>query len=333
MADNILEVKHLRTHFIMEGGQQVRAVDDLSYEVERGEFCAIIGESGSGKSVSALSVMRLIPYPPGLILDGEVIFDGKDLMKVTDDEMEDIRGSEISMIFQEASAALNPVMTIGDQIAEALMTHTNMGDKEAHDKAIELLKMVDIPNPEQRVKQYPFEFSGGMQQRAMIAMAMSCKPKILFCDEPTTALDVTVQAQVLEQINHLRETTGTTIILITHNLGVVARYADSVKIMYGGKIVEEGETNEIFHHPHHPYTSGLIKAVPRLDKDGETLFTIEGEPPNMALIPPDSCAFAPRCAFCDEICRTKRPESVQVGEGRHTCACHHMKDFGKEALA
>ena len=332
MADNILEVKHLRTHFIGEDGIQVRAVDDMSYTVERGEFCAIIGESGSGKSVSALSVMRLIPYPPGLILQGEVMFDGKDLMKVSDQEMEEIRGRDISMIFQEASAALNPVMTIGDQIAEALTTHTNMGDKEAHDKAIELLKMVDIPNPEERVKQYPFEFSGGMQQRAMIAMAMSCKPKILFCDKPTTALDVTVQAQVLEQINHLRETTGTTIILITHNLGVVARYADSVKIMYGGKIVEEGDTTEIFHHPHHPYTSGLIKAVPRLDREGETLYTIEGEPPNMATISPQSCAFADRCQYCDEVCRTKRPELTQVGEGRHTCACHHMQDFGKEEL-
>lgn len=333
MADNILEVKHLRTHFIMEGGKQVRAVDDLSYSVERGEFCAIIGESGSGKSVSALSVLRLIPYPPGLILGGEVLFDGKDLMKLSDLEMESLRGKEISMIFQEASAALNPVMTIGDQIAEALTTHTGMSDKEAHDEAIEMLRMVDIPNPESRVKQYPFEFSGGMQQRAMIAMAMSCKPKILICDEPTTALDVTVQAQVLEQINHLRRQFGTTVILITHNLGVVARYADSVKIMYGGKIVEEGETTEIFHHPHHPYTMGLIKAVPRLDRESEQLWTIEGEPPDMSAIPPDSCAFAARCPYADEKCRTCRPELEQVGEARHTCACFHQDrvlDFGKE---
>ena len=330
MAEKILEVKHLRTHFIGEGGLQVRAVDDLSYDVEKGEFCAIIGESGSGKSVSALSILRLIPWPPGLILDGEVLFDGNDLLKLSDSEMEAIRGKDIAMIFQEASAALNPVITIGDQIAEALTTHTDMSNKEAHDRAIELLRMVDIPNPEQRVKQYPFEFSGGMQQRAMIAMAMSCKPKILICDEPTTALDVTVQAQVLEQIEHLRKTTGTTVILITHNLGVVARYADSVKIMYGGKIVEEGETNEIFHNPHHPYTMGLIKAVPRLDRDDETLFTIEGEPPNMAFIPPNSCAFSERCSYCEDICRTSRPELIQVDGKRHTCACHRMKEIAQE---
>lgn len=327
MSEKILEVKHLRTHFVGDRGVQVRAVDDLSFSVEKGEFCAIIGESGSGKSVSALSVMRLIPWPPGLVLEGEIMYEGKDLMNVSDSEMEKIRGKDISMIFQEASAALNPVITVGDQIAEALVTHMSIGRKEAKDKAVELLRMMDIPNPEQRAKQYPFEFSGGMQQRAMIAMAMSCNPKILFCDEPTTALDVTVQAQVLEQIDHLRRTKDTTIILITHNLGVVARYADSVKIMYGGKIVEEGSTRDVFYHPHHPYTAGLLKAVPRLDVEGETLFTIEGEPPNMAQIPPDSCAFAPRCTHCTEECKTKRPDHVSVGSEGHMCSCHHMRDF------
>ena len=324
MGDKILEVKHLRTHFIQKNGRQTRAVDDLSYSVERGEFTAIIGESGSGKTVSVLSLMRLVPYPPGLILDGEVLFEGRDLMQISDGEMEKVRGREISMIFQEASAALNPVLTIGEQISEAITTHIPMGKKEAWERAIELLRMVDIPNPEERVKQYPFEFSGGMQQRAMIAMAMSCDPKIMICDEPTTALDVTVQAQVLEQIDHLRKKTGTTIILITHNLGVVARYADSVKIMYGGRIVEEGKTDDIFHNPHHPYTEGLIRAVPRLDREADILWTIEGEPPDMSLIPPDSCAFADRCPYADERCRRERPELEAVGE-EHRCACFHKE--------
>ena len=323
MDDNILEVRHLRTHFIGKRGRQVRAVDDLSYSVRRGEFTAIIGESGSGKSVSALSLLRLIPYPPGLILGGEVIFDGRDLMALSDAEMESVRGQEIGMIFQEPATALNPVLTIGEQIKEAIQTHLRMDDRAAWERAIELLRMVDIPNPEERVKQYPFEFSGGMQQRAMIAMAMSCGPKLLICDEPTTALDVTVQAQVLDQIDHLRRQTGTTIILITHNLGVVARYADSVKIMYGGRIVEQGRTEDIFHHARHPYTAGLIRAVPRLDRDEGQLYSIEGEPPDMSKVPYQSCAFAARCPYADERCRTERPELTAMGSEEHGCACFH----------
>ena len=322
MNDNILEVRDLRTHFIGKNGKQVRAVDGLSYTVKRGEFTAIIGESGSGKTVGVLSLMRLIPYPPGLILGGEVIFDGRDLMQLSDGEMEKLRGKEISMIFQEASAALNPVLTIGEQITEAITTHIKMGKQEAWEKAVSLLRMVDIPNPEERVKQYPFEFSGGMQQRAMIAMAMSCGPKLLICDEPTTALDVTVQAQVLEQIDHLRRQTGTTVILITHNLGVVARHADSVKIMYGGKIVEEGPTEEIFADPHHPYTVGLIRAVPRLDRDTGRLYAIEGEPPDMSAVPVNSCAFAARCPCADERCGSERP-AMETVSGEHRCACFH----------
>ena len=329
MGDKILEVRHLRTHFIQKNGRQLRAVDDLSYSVERGEFCAIIGESGSGKTVSALSLLRLIPYPPGLILDGEALFEGRDLMRLSDAQMENIRGREISMIFQEPASALNPVLSIGEQISEAILTHIPMTKQEAWERAVELLRMVDIPNPEERVKQYPFEFSGGMQQRAMIAMAMSCDPKILICDEPTTALDVTVQAQVLEQINHLRQQSGATVILITHNLGVVARYADSVKIMYGGRIVEEGTTDEIFRNARHPYTEGLIRAVPRLDRESDSLWTIEGEPPDMSALPPASCAFAERCAFADERCRRERPELESVsGSAAHRCACFHP--LGKE---
>ena len=330
MSETILEVKHLKTYFF-NGSSVLRASDDLSYSVKKGECVAIVGESGSGKSVSALSVMRLIPYPPGLTLDGEILFHGKDLLKLSDEEMGQIRGSKISMIFQEPSTALNPVMTIGAQICESLMIHQHMRKKDARKRAVELLAAVNIPNPEQRVKQYPFEFSGGMQQRAMIAMAMSCNPELLIADEPTTALDVTVQAQVLEQLNKLREDMGTALIIITHNLGVVARYADSVKIVYGGKIVEEGNTYDVFEHPHHPYTIGLINAVPRLDLPrSHGLHTIEGEPPDMSTIPVDSCAFAGRCKYATEECRTKRPPLEHL-EGEHYCACFHMDAAVKEA--
>ena len=320
MNDNILEVRHLKTSFLTESGE-LRAVDDLSYSVRRGEFCAIIGESGSGKSVSALSVMRLISYPPGFIKGGEIIFDGKDLMDVSDREMESIRGSEIAMIFQEPGTALNPVMTIGAQIEENILLHSKCTREEARKQAVELLAMVDIPNPETRAKDYPHQFSGGMKQRAMIAMAMSCKPKLLFADEPTTALDVTVQAQVLEQLNAMRTKLGTSLVLITHNLGVVARYADSVKIMYGGRIVESGPTDEIFENPAHPYTMGLIRAVPRLDLPrSHGLYTIEGEPPDMSRVPADCCPFHYRCPYAAEECATRRPPEEEVAEG-HVCAC------------
>ncbi len=249
---------------------------------------------------------------------------------MSDQEMRQIRGSKISMIFQEASTALDPVMTIGNQIAEALRIHKGMKKKEALEKAVELLRRVDIPNPEQRVKQYPHEFSGGMQQRAMIAMAMSCQPDVLVADEPTTALDVTVQAQVLEQLNQLRADFGTALIIITHNLGVVARYADTVKIMYGGKIVEEGATLDIFRRPHHPYTLGLIHAVPRLDLPrSHGLHTIPGEPPDMSKVPPNCCAFHARCKYATEACRTRRPVLEEVAP-EHRCACFHMDELDAE---
>lgn len=332
MSETILEVKHLKTYFF-NGSSVLRASDDLSYSVKKGECVAIVGESGSGKSVSALSVMRLIPYPPGLTLDGEILFHGKDLLKLSDEEMGQIRGSKISMIFQEPSTALNPVMTIGAQICESLMIHQHMRKKDAMKRAVELLAAVNIPNPEQRVKQYPFEFSGGMQQRAMIAMAMSCDPEILIADEPTTALDVTVQAQVLEQLNKLRKESNTALIIITHNLGVVARYADTVKIMYGGKIVESGTPFDIFENPQHPYTIGLVRAVPRLDLPrSHGLHTIPGEPPDMSRIPEQSCAFAGRCPHATQECHTKRPPFVSVGEG-HECACFHMDETKAEREA
>lgn len=329
----ILDVQHLRTSFLSGKHNEIelRASDDLSYQVHKGEFVAIIGESGSGKSVSALSVMELIPYPPGLILGEKILFHGENILEMSNKEIQALRGSKISMIFQEPSTALNPVVKIGKQICEAIRLHDKkVTKKQAMDRAIELLRMVNIPNPEVRAKQYPFELSGGMQQRAMIAMAMSCNPEILICDEPTTALDVTVQAQVLEQLNNLRKEYGTALILITHNLGVVARYADSVKIMYGGKIVEEGSPDDIFSNPHHPYTLGLIRAVPRLDLPRSYgLNTIEGEPPDMSKIQPNSCAFAKRCKYATEECFQQRPEPKEINPG-HFCSCFHEDQTEKE---
>ena len=325
MAEKILEVKHLCTSFIQEDGSELRAVDDLSYEVHEGECVAIIGESGSGKSVSALSILRLIPYPPGIIKSGQILYRGEDLMEKSDAQMEKIRGKNISMIFQEPSTSLNPVMTIGNQIMENILIHSDATREQARERAKELLEMVDIPNPDVRLKDYPYQFSGGMQQRAMIAMGMSCSPDILICDEPTTALDVTVQAQVLEQLNGLRSKYGTAIIIITHNLGIVARYADTVKIMYGGRVIESGTADDVFERPCHPYTIGLIRAVPRLDLPRcRGLHTIEGEPPNMAKISPGCCPFHLRCKYADDRCRNERPEAGPVGGG-HMCACHHME--------
>ncbi|MCD8145103.1 MAG: ABC transporter ATP-binding protein [Oscillospiraceae bacterium] len=331
----VLEVQNLKTYFY-NNGRELRAVDDLSYKVHKGECVAIIGESGSGKTVSALSILRLISYPPGLVMGGKILFEGKDLLEMEDSEYRQIRGSDISMIFQEPSAALNPVDTIGNQIVENILLHTDMTKEQARARAIELLAEVGIPNAEERVKQYPFEFSGGMQQRAMIAMAMSCNPKVLIADEPTTALDVTVQAQVLEQLNKLRQDHNMALIIITHNLGVVARYADSVKIMYGGKIVEAGTVEDVFLRPAHPYTLGLIRAVPRLDLPrSHGLYTIEGEPPDMSKIAPNCCAFHTRCKYADEKCRTCRPQLEAVGEG-HLCACWHkdmLEEERKEVLS
>ena len=325
----VLEVRNLRTYFYTNG-TELRAVDGLSYTLHKGECMAIIGESGSGKTVSALSLLRLVPYPPGLIMGGEIILNGQNLMELSDEEIKHIRGKDISMIFQEPSAALTPVITIGRQIAESIMLHKGLNKEQALHEAAGLLAKVGIPNPEQRIKEYPHQFSGGMQQRAMIAMAMSCQPDVLVADEPTTALDVTVQAQVLEQLNQLRKDFGTALIIITHNLGVVARYADSVKIMYGGKIVEEGSTEDIFRRPHHPYTLGLIHAVPRLDLPrSHGLHTIPGEPPDMSRIPPNCCAFHTRCRYATEACRNQRPVLEEVGTG-HKCACFHMDELEEE---
>jgi oligopeptide/dipeptide ABC transporter ATP-binding protein len=320
VSDILLQIQNLKT-FFFDKSTELRAVDDLSLTVRKGECAAIIGESGSGKTVTALSVLRLIPFPPGLIMGGSILFQGEDILGMDQERLRKLRGSSISMIFQEASVALNPVMTIGKQISEPLRFHKGMKKKEAYERATELLDMVGISNAKERMGQFPHEFSGGMQQRAMIAMAMSCEPKLLIADEPTTALDVTIQAQVLEKLNILRKDRRTTLIIITHNLGIVARYADSVKIMYGGKIVEEGTPQDIFENPHHPYTLGLVRAVPRLDLPrSHGLYAIPGEPPVMSRVQPDSCAFSGRCAYAEDVCAKRRPPLEAIEPG-HLCAC------------
>lgn len=327
MEEAILEVKNLKTYFYNDG-KELRASDDLSYQVHKGECVAIIGESGSGKTVEALSILRLIPYPPGLIVDGQILFHGQDLLQMSDQEMRQIRGSKISMIFQEASTALDPVMTIGNQIAEALRIHKGMKKKEALEKAVELLRRVDIPNPEQRVKQYPHEFSGGMQQRAMIAMAMSCQPKVLIADEPTTALDVTIQAQIFELMQDLKNNNDAAILLITHDMGVVAELADNVAVMYMGNIVESGDARAVLTRSAHPYTRALLKSIPVLGRGKkQELEPIKGSTPD-PYDRPKGCQFAPRCGYATEQCMQEMPPETEIGPG-HFCRCFHNL-MGKE---
>jgi oligopeptide transport system ATP-binding protein len=324
VAEKILEVKDLKTYFYVEDGE-LRAVDGLSYHVDKGQCVAIVGESACGKSVSALSIMRLIPYPPGLIVGGKVIFKGKDILKASEAEMRHIRGNHIAMVFQEPTTSLNPVLTIKRQLSESLELHRKIDKKAAGEEALELLKLVGIPNPERRLEDYPHQFSGGMQQRIMIAMALSCSPDLLIADEPTTSVDVTVQAQLLELIDNLRTQFGMAVIIITHNLGIVARYAEKVVVMYAGRLVEGGPTDAIYNKPRHPYTIGLIASVPRLDLPRKrSLKVIEGLPPNLARLPVDCCAFNTRCKFAIQKCRKQRPELEEVEPG-HTIACfrHH----------
>lgn len=329
MAENVLEVKDLKTYFYVGDGE-LRAVDGLTYNVERGQCLAIVGESACGKSVSALSIMRLIPYPPGLIVGGEILFEGKDILKLNEEEMRNIRGNRIAMIFQEPTTSLNPVLSIKRQLTESLELHRGLTGVKAKEEAINLLKLVGIPNPEKRVEDYPYQFSGGMQQRIMIAMALSCNPALLIADEPTTSLDVTVQAQLLEVINNLRDQFGTSVIIITHNLGVVARYADRVQVMYAGRLVESGKTEDIYSDPRHPYTIGLIRSVPRLDRPRRSsLNTIQGLPPNLARLPRTICAFNERCQYAIKRCKEERPELEEMGPG-HLAACfrsHEIKQL------
>jgi len=326
--EKVLEVKDLRTYFYTEDGE-VRAVDGLRYDVKKGESVGLVGESACGKSVSALSIMRLIPYPPGIIVGGEIIFKGQDLLKVSEDEMRHIRGNRIAMIFQEPMTSLNPVLTIRRQISESLELHRKMHKKTAAEEAVKLLQLVGMPDAESRVGDYPYQFSGGMQQRIMIAMALSCNPELLIADEPTTSVDVTVQAQLLELIDNLRSQFGTSVIIITHNLGVVARYADRVNVMYAGRLVETAPTDVLYGEPKHPYTLGLLASVPRLDLARKRkLSVIDGLPPNLARVP-KGCAFCPRCYLAIDRCREERPGLEEVGEDHYT-ACFRSGEVQKD---
>jgi len=314
----ILKVENLVTKFHTKEGV-VNAVNGVDFELEKGEVVALVGESGSGKSVTSLSIMGLIPKPPGEIASGKILFNGEDLLNKTTREMQDIRGNEISMIFQEPMTSLNPVFTIGKQISESLIRHRNMKKKEAMVKTIEMLEAVGIPSPNERIKQYPHQLSGGMRQRIMIAIALICEPNLLIADEPTTALDVTIQAQILELMMKLKKDFKTSILLITHDLGVVAEVADKVVVMYCGRVVETGTVNELFENPLHPYTYGLIESIPKIDSEVDRLFMIEGNVPN-PLNMPSGCPFESRCNRKLSICSKKLPE-INVVDGRKI-RCH-----------
>jgi len=315
----LLEVRNLRTQFFTPEGV-VRAVDGVSFDIQEGETVALVGESGCGKSVSALSIMGLIPNPPGRIVEGEIQFRGRDLRVLDAEGMRKIRGKEIAMIFQEPMTSLNPVLTIGRQLTEALEMHLQMKPQEAGNRAMEFLKLVGIPDPRRRLSQYPHQFSGGMRQRVMIAMALCCEPRLILADEPTTALDVTIQAQILELLKDTCRRLHVAIIIITHNLGVVARYADRVNVMYAGKIVETGSSRGIYQSPRHPYTLGLLHSVPRLDQPRKAkLDPIEGQPPDLADLPA-GCSFQPRCKFAVVKCNQETPSLCEVGEN-HWSAC------------
>lgn len=328
MTQKLLSVKDLKTYFYTDDGV-IPAVDGVSFDLDRGGTIGIVGESGCGKSVTSLSIMGLVPQPPGKIEGGVIEFEGKNLLDLSEAEMRNIRGNDISMIFQEPMTSLNPVFTVGNQIAEAIILHQNVDKATAREKAIEMLRLVGIPSPEQRVDDYPHQMSGGMRQRVMIAMALSCNPKLLIADEPTTALDVTIQAQILDLMRELREELGTAIMMITHDLGVIAELVEKVVVMYTGKIVEAADTHTIFKNPKHPYTVGLLASIPRLDGDGSRLQAIPGSVP----IPgefPKGCGFHPRCAFATDLCVRKRPPAFDLGNG-HEVACWKVVDYDESA--
>ncbi len=315
----LLEVKNLKTQFFTQDGV-VHAVNGISYSVDKGETVAIVGESGSGKSVGVMSLIRLIPQPPGKIVDGEVWFDNQDLLKLSEDQLREIRGHRIAMIFQDPMTSLNPVLTIGRQITEALELHLKMNREQARKRAVQLLELVGIPGAEARLDDYPHQFSGGMRQRVMIAMGLSCDPQLLIADEPTTALDVTIQAQIVDLVTRLKEELGMAIIWITHDLGVVAGMAERVLVMYAGFIVEEAPVEQIYANPRHPYTLGLLRSIPRLDLGRQKrLIPIEGLPPDLLELP-NRCPFAPRCAFAVEKCWQENPPLMEVGPN-HRAAC------------
>ncbi|HSQ21361.1 MAG TPA: ABC transporter ATP-binding protein [Coriobacteriia bacterium] len=316
----LLEVKGLKTHFYTRDGV-VKAVDGVTFSLDTGKTLAIVGESGSGKSVTALSLMRLIPDPPGKIVEGSIDFRGESVLAMPDDKVRELRGNRIAMIFQDPMTSLNPVYRVGHQIAEALRLHKDMDRKAAEARAVEMLDLVGIPNAAERARDYPHQFSGGMRQRAMIAMALACDPDILIADEPSTALDVTIQAQILELMIELQQRTGAAIIMITHDLGVVADMANDVMVMYAGKQVEYGTAEEVFYEPQHPYTWGLLDSLPRHDIDEKgTLLPIEGQPPSLIDVP-TGCSFHPRCPYAQDVCKVKTPELRDI-KGGHLAACH-----------
>lgn len=319
----ILEVKDLRTYFRTDEGL-VKAVDGVSFTLDDGETLGIVGESGSGKSVTNLSILRLLPQPPAINAGGQILYRGRDILKMNESELRDIRGNKISMIFQDPMTSLNPYMRVTHQIEETLILHQGLNQKQAAEKAVELLAQVGIPDPRVRARQYPHQFSGGMRQRVMIAMALSCRPDILIADEPTTALDVTIQAQILDLIRELTRELGTSVIIITHDLGVVAGICDNVAVMYAGRIVEYGPVDEIFARPQHPYTQGLLRSVPRLDRDnGEgELYSIPGAPPSLVDLP-SGCYFQPRCERALPVCSRLYPPDIITPGRRSACWLNH----------
>ena len=322
----LMDVRNLVTRFYTQDGG-VHAVNGISYTMEEGEILGVVGESGCGKSVHALSIMRLIPTPPGKIEGGEVWFDGRDLLKLSEAEMHHVRGAEIAMVFQDPMTSFNPVFTIGFQIMEALKLHQGMDDKQARERAEELLTMVGIPEAKTRLDDYPHQFSGGMRQRAMIAMALSCNPKLLIADEPTTALDVTIQAQIIDLVKRLQEQLGMAVMWITHDLGVVARLAQRINVMYAGFIIERGNVKDIYKRPRHPYTMGLLGSLPRLDEaPGTKLVSIPGLPPDLIDLPP-GCPFVPRCTYAADRCVEERPTLKEADGVNHTVACWRWEEI------
>lgn len=319
MTKKILEVKDLSTWFYTEEGI-VKALEDVSFSIEQGEILGIVGETGCGKSVTSRTIMGLIPQPPGRIVGGEVLFEGRDLLKLGDEDMRSIRGKDMAMIFQDPMSSLNPVLKVGFQVMEAIKAHGNVSDREARKRALEMFEKVNIPDPEKSLNRYPHQFSGGMKQRVMIAMALSCNPRLLIADEPTTALDVSIQAQILSLIKGLQRDFGSSIMLISHDLGVIATMAQKVAVMYAGSIIEYGAVRDIFESPSHPYTKGLLGAIPRLDRDQESLDVIKGALPDLINLP-EGCKFRERCPVAEPLCATARPPRLKVKEG-HEVACY-----------
>lgn len=326
--DKLLEVKDLKVSFFTHAGE-VKAVDGISYDINHGEIMGIVGESGSGKSVEAYTIIGLLQNP-GKVVGGEVLFNGENILDYNKEQMEDFRGNKVSMIFQNPMTCLNPVYTIGNQLMEAVLCHEKVDKKVAWDRAVEMLELVGINNPDKRMKQYPHELSGGMRQRVMIAMGLICDPQLLIADEPTTALDVTIQAQILELIRKLQKDRKMSVIFITHNLGVVAEVCDKVSVMYAGKMVEQGTVDDIFYNPSHPYTLGLMRSMPRVDAgEYERLIPIEGNPVDM-LNPPEGCGFGARCEYCMNVCLRKEPPTIDLGNGHKSkCWLLALKESGE----